>query len=469
MIWSLHQLMEKLGDTSSRDRDLQRVREETDALPADAKILAHRFTHEGARDGSLYGLGYLTKANIAVAGQPLDCCSGILEGYRSPFDATVTRRLSEAGLTCMGATNMDEFAMGGSGETSVIGAPEHPWLTGRVCGGSSSGAAAAVARGVVPFALGSDTGGSVRQPAAYCGLVGLKPTWGRVSRYGLVAHASSLDTIGVIATTARDAGLVLSLVEGPDGFDSTLSDWSWPARSSETEQVLVPQFAKGAVARQVAENLEDVVERLQSDGAEVARIELASLQDALGAYVVLAAAETASNLARYDGSIYGSRVEAGSYEDSVRATRSRGLGTEVKLRILLGAEVLRQGHTAQAIARSRAVVRRLQGEFEAAVPAGAVCLMPTVPDVAFELGARVEDALAMRAADRFTVFASLLGLPAVSVPSGEDADCAPFSVQCVAHRGRDDLTLGLAQRIEEVCEIRHLQSGWSAAEPGGRS
>jgi aspartyl-tRNA(Asn)/glutamyl-tRNA(Gln) amidotransferase subunit A len=440
------------------DRSLLHARERVAAIPDAARILAHRFEVAGAPDGPLQGTAYLTKANIAVRDKPLDCCSRILEGYRSPFDATVTRRLREAGATCLGATNMDEFAMGSSGETSILGAPEHPWLSGRVCGGSSSGAAAAVARGAVPFALGSDTGGSVRQPAAWCGVVGLKPTWGRVSRHGLVAHASSLDTIGILAGTVSDAREVLGLIEGVDGLDATLREWPEEDPAPLLRTVVLPRLAEGAVAPAVAASLEDVASRLEREGVKVSRVDLPSLDAALAAYVVIAAAETASNLARYDGSIYGRRVEAPTYEESVRATRSEGLGTEVKLRILLGTEVLRQGHTARAIARARAVVRRLADEFTQVVPADAVCLMPTVPRPAIGRGAHAGDPVAMRSLDRFTVPANLLGLPAVAVPSGEDDEGAPLSVQCMAHRGRDGLALAGAAAIEELLDIPGLRA-----------
>jgi aspartyl-tRNA(Asn)/glutamyl-tRNA(Gln) amidotransferase subunit A len=426
-----------------------------DALPQDSRIIAHRFEVEGDSAGEMYGTAYLTKANIAVEGQPLDCCSAILAGYRSPYEATVTRRLREAGVTCLGSTNMDEFAMGSSGETSVLGGPEHPWLRGRVCGGSSAGSAAAVARGVVPFALGSDTGGSVRQPAACCGLVGLKPTWGRVSRYGLVAHASSLDTIGVLARYVRDAERVLRVIEGVDRLDSTLRDW--PRPTTGLRRVAILDLPENGVSDPVQRDLARLVDQMIEAGLEVRRIRLASLDAALGAYVVLAASEAASNLARYDGSLYGARVEAESYEHAVRSTRDRGFGPEVKLRVLLGTEVLRQGHSANALGRARAVVRRLSEEFEAALAPDDVCLLPTMPDVAFGLGTRLDDPLAMRATDRFTVLASLLGLPAVAVPSGEDEDGAPTSVQCVARRGRDDLALALGAFVERSVGVDSLR------------
>lgn len=443
---------------AGEDRSLLRARERVASVPDAARILAHRFEAAGAADGPLRGAAYLTKANIAVRGEPLDCCSRVLAGYRSPFDATVTRRLREAGATCLGATNMDEFAMGSSGETSILGAPEHPWLSGRVCGGSSSGSAAAVARGVVPFALGSDTGGSVRQPASWCGVVGLKPTWGRVSRHGLVAHASSLDTIGILAGTVREAQQVLGLIEGVDGLDATLGEWPEEDPASLPRTVALPRLAEGALAPAVAASLDDVASRLEGEGWNVTRVQLPSLDAALAAYVVIAAAETASNLARFDGSIYGRRVEAETYGESVRATRSEGFGTEVKLRILLGTEVLRQGHTAKAIARARAVVQRLEREFREVVPADGVCLLPTVPRPAMVRGAHAEDPVAMRSLDRFTVPANLLGLPAVAVPSGEDDEGAPLSVQCMAHRGRDGLALGLAAAIEDLLDIPGLRS-----------
>jgi aspartyl-tRNA(Asn)/glutamyl-tRNA(Gln) amidotransferase subunit A len=448
---------------------LEDARARVDGLGPQDRTLRHRFDADGDVDREWWGVPFFTKANIAVLDQPLDCGSAILEGFRAPYEATVIARLRRAGASCLGATNMDEFAMGSSGETSIDGVVEHPFLAGRVCGGSSSGSAAAVARGLVPFALGSDTGGSVRQPAAYCGLVGLKPTWGRVSRHGLVAHASSLDTVGVIAANVEDAALVLDRIAGPDGLDSTTRN-DFPRcehRPVETVAVLGP--ATGTTSPAVLGNLGQVSDALRVAGIRVTEIRLPSLGSALAAYLVLAAAEAASNLARYDGSIYGARVEAVTYDESVRETRTRGFGGEVKLRILLGTEVLRQGHTADALGRARQVVTHLDREFASVFADHDALLMPTVPDVAFGLGERLADPLAMRQADRFTVGPSLVGLPAVAVPSGEDADGAPLSVQCVADRGRDDRALDLAALVEESMGSRRLRerSWWPRIREAG--
>ena len=462
----LHRLRSgQAGARSSLDEAWARI----DGLDPQDRTLRHRFDAIGDPGGEWSGVPYLTKANIAVLDQPLDCGSAILEGFRAPYEATVTARLRMAGASCLGATNMDEFAMGSSGETSIDGVVEHPFLAGRVCGGSSSGSAAAVARGLVPFALGSDTGGSVRQPAAYCGLVGLKPTWGRVSRYGLVAHASSLDTIGVIAASVEDAALVLERIAGPDGLDSTARTDVLPREHRSIETVGVLRPAAGTMSPAVIDNLGQVHDALRAAGIRVTEVCLPALDSTLSAYLVIAAAEAASNLARYDGSIYGARVEAANYEESVRETRTRGFGTEVKLRILLGTEVLRQGHVADALKRARQLVARFGRECASVFAEHDALLMPTVPDVAFGLGSRLTDPLAMREADRFTVGPSLLGLPAVAVPSGEDVDGAPLSVQCIAARGRDDRALALAALVEEVMESRRLreQSWWPRTREGG--
>jgi aspartyl-tRNA(Asn)/glutamyl-tRNA(Gln) amidotransferase subunit A len=456
-------LLHRLGSGQTDARtSLEEARARVDGLDSQDRTLRHRFDADGEPDREWWGVPFLTKANIAVLHQPLDCGSAILEGFRAPYEATVIARLRMAGASCLGATNMDEFAMGSSGETSINGTVEHPFLKGRVCGGSSSGSAAAVARGLVPFALGSDTGGSVRQPAAYCGLVGLKPTWGRVSRHGLVAHASSLDTIGVIAASVEDAALVLERIAGPDGLDSTVRTDIPPRGRRPIDTVGVLRTATETMSPEVMENLRQVNDALRASGIRVTEICLPALDSALAAYLVIAAAEAASNLARYDGSIYGARVEAVTYEESVRETRTRGFGPEVKLRILLGTEVLRQGHTANAPGRARQIVARLDRECAAVFADHDALLMPTVPDVAFGLGTRFADPLAMREVDRFTVGPSLLGLPAVAVPSGEDADGAPLSVQCIAARGQDDRALALAGLVEEAMGSRRLreQSWW---------
>lgn len=428
-----------------------------DRLGPRDRTVCHRYRARGDADRAWWGVAYLTKANLAVLGEPLDCGSAILSGFRAPYEATAIARLRAAGATCLGATNMDEFAMGSSGETSVHGPVEHPFLAGCVCGGSSSGSAAAVARRLVPFALGSDTGGSVRQPAAYCGLVGLKPTRGRVSRHGLVAHASSMDTVGVLATTARDARLVLEIIEGPDGLDSTLRSDLPGLRARPVRVVGAIRPEPAHADADVVANFDATVAALHADGVQVTEVELPSLDVALGAYMVLAAAESASNLARYDGSLYGAREEAPGFFDSVRRTRTRGFGSEVKLRILLGTEVLRKDHTDNALPRARQVVDRLGREVDEALRGRDALLLPTVPDVAFELGSRLGDPIAMRAADRYTVLASLLGLPAVAVPTGQDDRGAPLSVQCVAAAGEDGRALALASRIEDLAGVRVLQ------------
>jgi aspartyl-tRNA(Asn)/glutamyl-tRNA(Gln) amidotransferase subunit A len=282
-----------------------------------------------------------------------------------------------------------------------------------------------------------------------------------VSRHGLVAHASSLDTIGVIAGDVDDAAAVLRAIAGPDGLDSTVAEFAHPIEMRPAERVAILRLEPQAVSADVASNLDEVTDALRGAGVEVREARLPSLAPALAAYVVLAAAETASNLARYDGKLYGARVEGPSYEESVARTRAAGFGEEVKLRILLGTEVLRQGHTANALGRAKALVARLRTEFEELFAGTEAILMPTVPTTAFELGSRTSDPLSMRDADRFTVGPSLVGLPAVAVPSGEGQDRAPLSVQCVAARGREDLALGLASQVEQLSGVdRWREESW---------
>ncbi|MBW2264344.1 MAG: Asp-tRNA(Asn)/Glu-tRNA(Gln) amidotransferase subunit GatA, partial [Deltaproteobacteria bacterium] len=301
--------------------------------------------------GPLAGIPYVTKANIAVEGQPLTCASRILQSYRPPYDATVTARLRHAGAVLLGHTNMDEFAMGSSTENSATQPTRNPWDPTRTPGGSSGGSAAAVAAGVVPFALGSDTGGSIRQPAGFCGAVGLKPTYGRVSRFGLVAFASSLDQIGPITRSVRDAALVYRVLAGHDPRDSTSLDAPVedPLEGIESGpkglRLGVPRalLAEG-LDREVADNLEAVLARLEADGATLVDVEIPQPDVAVATYYVLATAEASSNLARYDGVRYGSRQASPSLEEMVRGTRTAGFGREVKLRILLGTYVLSAGY-----------------------------------------------------------------------------------------------------------------------------
>jgi len=405
--------------------------------------------------GPLSGFDAALKANIAAAGAPTHCGSLFLEDYRSPFDATVVRRLREAGVHFSAVTAMDEFGMGSSSEFSQIGRPVNPHDPRLSAGGSSGGSAAAVAAGHVYFALGSDTGGSVRQPAHCCGVVGLKPTWGRVSRHGLVAFASSLDTIGVLARCVADAWDVLRTMAGADPLDATSQDQ--PALESD---YLTEQSWRGVVCA-VPEDLEawDVDHavlahqkeneaHLRSLGATLQPVPLKRWGDGLAIYTVLNAAQAASNLQRFDGTLYGRRGAGSSHRESLVAGRTAGFGPEVQRRILLGCHVLSGGFRDRYYLRARAGRQALTENFRHLFGGADILAGPTAPTAAFPLGTRLRDPVAMRRSDIFTVPASLAGLPAVSLPTGTDPAGLPLSLQLVAPWWRERRLCALAASLE---------------------
>lgn len=380
-----------------------------------------------AGGGALAGTPVAVKDNLVTRSLPTTCGSRILEGYRSPFEATAVRRLREAGAVVVGKTNLDEFGMGSSGENSAYGPTLNPRDAGRVPGGSSSGSAAAVAAGYVTAALGSDTGGSVRQPASFCGVVGLKPTYGRVSRYGLVAFASSLDQVGTLGRRVADAAALLEVVAGHDPRDATSARYPVPGLAAAAGRpavggvVGVPREYLGTeIGAGVKERVEEALEAFRSQGFEVRRVSLPHTPFAVSAYHVLATAEASANLARYDGVRYGVRHEGdGTLDALYEETRSRGFGDEVKRRILLGTYVLSAGYRDRyhrRAAKARAAVMR---DFTRVFADGVdVLFTPTSPTPAFRLGERTADPVAMYASDAYTVPASLAGIPAMSVPIG---------------------------------------------------
>jgi aspartyl-tRNA(Asn)/glutamyl-tRNA(Gln) amidotransferase subunit A len=391
----------------------------------------------GETPGPLFGVPVALKSNLCHEGRVTDCGSRALAGYRAPYTATAVERLLAAGAVPLGTTSMDEFGMGSSGERSAYEVTRNPWDPTRSAGGSSSGSAAAVAAGLVPLALGSDTGGSVRQPAAFCGVLGLKPTYGRVSRHGLVAFASSLDQVGVLAREAGDLELALAVISGEDPRDAT----SLPLPPFEPEtpaeprrltglRVGVPRGALDApVEPAVRAACEARLARLEAMGAELREVELPHAGLAIPTYYVVATAEASSNLARYDGSLFGARSAGdGSLQGMFAATRAEFLGAEVKRRILLGTYVLSAGYKDAWYDQALRVRTLLRRDHEAAFEEVDLLAGPTSPTPAFALGQHEGDALAMYAADLCTVPASLCGLPAISVPAGFTHDARPLPV-----------------------------------------
>ena len=375
---------------------------------------------------SLAGIPFAHKDLFCTRGLRTTAGSRMLEGFVPPYDATVAARLAAAGATCIGKANMDEFAMGSSNENSFFGPVRNPWDPARVPGGSSGGSAALVAAGVVPFATGSDTGGSVRQPAAFCGITGLKPTYGRVSRYGMIAYASSLDQAGVLARSAEDCAHVLAAIAGADAHDATCAEVPVDdyvaalARGVSGRRIGVVRELFGAgVDDAVATRCREALAALERAGATLVDVSLPSLALAIPAYYVIAPAEASSNLARYDGVRYGHRsADPADLDDLYSRTRAAGFGHETRLRILSGTYVLSSGYYDAYYRRAQAVRRLIADEFRRAHADVDFLAGPTTPTPAFALGEKVDDPLAMYAADMNTVAVNLAGLPAISVPAG---------------------------------------------------
>jgi aspartyl-tRNA(Asn)/glutamyl-tRNA(Gln) amidotransferase subunit A len=409
-----------------------------DAARAAADAVAARVAR-GEDPGPLAGVPIALKDNLCTRGVPTTCSSRILEGWRPPYDATVVQRLHAAGAVFVGKTNLDEFAMGSSTENSAFGPTRNPHDLTRVPGGSSGGSAAAVAAGFAPLSLGSDTGGSIRQPAALCGVVGVKPTYGLVSRYGLIAFASSLDQIGPFATTVRDAARCLEIIAGHDPLDST----SIPEPSPSLVDVLdrgvhglriglVAELMGEGIAPDVLARVNEAARALEKAGAVVDIASVPAVTYGLSAYYLIAPAEASSNLARYDGVRYGARVEAASAAEMNEATRTAGFGPEVKRRIMLGTYALTAGYYDAYYGKAQRVRTLIIRDLAAAYERFDLLLSPTSPTTAFPLGAKVSDPLTMYLNDVCTIPSNLAGQPAMSVPFGVGDDGLPVGVQVLA-------------------------------------
>jgi len=408
----------------------------------------------GDDPGPLAGVPVALKDNLCTRGVPTTCSSRILDGWCPPYDATVVTRLAAAGAVVIGKTNMDEFAMGSSTETSASGPTRNPYDTSRVPGGSSGGSAAAVAAGFAPLALGSDTGGSIRQPAALCGVVGMKPTYGTVSRYGLVAFASSLDQIGPFAHTVADAALLFDVIGGHDPLDSTSLHRPTPRVLSVLDDGVdgmtvgvLTEFLDGA-APDVAARVHQAADALAAAGARIEEVSVPEVTLGLSAYYLIAPGEASSNLARYDGVRYGLRVDA---EDTVAmntATRTAGFGAEVKRRIMLGTYVLSAGYMDAYYNQALKVRTRIIQGFAAAYARCDVLLGPTAPTTAFALGAKVDDPLTMYLSDVCTIPSNLAGHPAISVPFGPGDDGLPVGVQLLGPALSEGTLFQVAAAVE---------------------
>ncbi len=426
---------------------LERARE-LDALPA-------------AERGALHGLPVALKDIISVAGSRCTCGSRILEDYVPVYNATVVDRLNDAGAVILGKTNMDEFAMGSSTENSAFHTTKNPWNLNCVPGGSSGGSAAAVAARLVPAALGTDTGGSIRQPASLCGVTGLKPTYGRVSRYGLVAFASSLDQIGPLTTSVEDAALLLEALAGDDSHDATCATRPTAPYSQELGgdvkplRLGVPNAATSeGVDPDVRAAFEAAVATFASLGIAIEEVTLPATEHAVACYYLLATAEASSNLARYDGVRYGLRV---SEDEPLRVmmgdTRARGFGAEVKRRILLGTFVLSSGYYDAYYQKAQRVRSLIGRDFEKAFERVDAVLLPTSPTPAFRIGEKVDDPLSMYLTDIFTITANLTGAPAISLPGGFASDGLPIGIQLVGKHFDESTLLRLGHAFQQATDF----------------
>ena len=401
--------------------------------------------------GVLAGVPLAVKDNICVQGMQASCGSHILGDYHPPYNATVIERLVNAGAVIIGKTNCDEFAMGSSNENSAFGPVRNPWDTTRVPGGSSGGSAAAVAAGIVPVALGSDTGGSVRQPASLCGVLGLKPTYGRNSRYGLVAFASSLDQIGIFANEVNDVARVLGVIAGRDPRDSTTADVPVPDYTAldgdlKGARIGLPAalFGKG-LDEEVGTKVKDVVDVYRELGAEIVAVELPNASYAIAVYYIIATAEASSNLARFDGVRYGFRAEeTPELRQMYRKTREEGFGPEVKRRIMLGTYVLSAGYYDAYYRKAQQVRTLIKNDFLKAFKNCDAIITPTAPTPAFALGEKVDDPLAMYLNDIYTVTANLAGIPGLSVPCGLSSERLPIGFQLLGPYWSEPALLKLA-------------------------
>ena len=416
---------------------------------------------DGNEDGPLAGTTVAVKDNISTEGVQTTCGSDMLAGYVPPYSATVVDRLTDAGATIVGKTNMDEFGMGTTTETSAFGPTRNPVDPDRVPGGSSGGSAAAVAAGEADVALGSDTGGSVRCPAAFCGVVGIKPTYGLVSRYGLVAYANSLEQIGPIAPTVTEAAAVLDVIAGPDPNDGTTrdpdavedvdvqTDYAAAADGDvEGMTVGIPTELFDGADERVIETVEAAIDDLVAAGATTTTISLPSVEHAVEAYYVIAMSEASSNLARFDGVRYGHRADTeGNWNESFAATREEGFGAEVKRRILLGTYALSAGYHDEYYAKAQDARAWVRQDFETAFETVDVIASPTMPVLPFELGESLEDPLQMYLADANTTPVNLANLPAISVPAGE-ADGLPVGLQLVGPAFEESTVIRAASAVE---------------------
>ncbi len=451
-----------LDRINDKEKDVQAF---VTILEEDAKNKAKEIQQKidnGEEKNSLAGIPIGIKDNICTEGIKTTCSSKMLENFISPYDATVMEKLKEQNIINLGKLNMDEFAMGGSTEHSYFKVTKNPWNLNKVPGGSSGGSAAAVAANLVPWALGSDTGGSIRQPASFCGVVGLKPTYGLVSRYGLVAFASSLDQIGPITKDVKDSAILLNIIAGKDPKDATSVDKEKKdyvkalKNNVKGLRIGVPkEFFKEGINEEVKQALEEAIEKYKELGAKVEEFSLDIAKYSLATYYIIACAEASSNLGRFDGIRYTYRTnEFKDLKDLYKKTRSEGFGKEVKRRIILGTYVLSSGYYDAYYKKAQKVRTLVMNEFNKAFEKYDVILTPTSPTVAFDIGSKTNNPLEMYLADICTVSVNIAGLPGISIPCKVDKEGMPIGMQLIGNKFSEETILNAAYTYEQSIKFR---------------
>ncbi len=474
---SVHELVEKLKNKAitieeitksyidrinEKEKDVQAFITITDKEALEKSKIISKEIEDGKIDNQLAGIPIGIKDNICTKGVKTTCASKMLENFVSPYDATVMQKLHDENIISLGKLNMDEFAMGGSTEYSYFKKTRNPWNLNKVPGGSSGGSAAAVAAGMVPWALGSDTGGSIREPASFCGIVGLKPTYGLVSRFGLVAFASSLDQIGTLTKDVKDSAILLSIIAGHDKKDTTSAniekkDYTKCLKNDvKGLRIGIPKeyFAKG-LNQEVRDSINDVIKKYEQLGATVEECSLNVADYALATYYIIACAEASSNLGRFDGIRYGYRTS--NYEnlkDLYKNSRSEGFGQEVKRRIILGTYVLSSGYYDAYYKKAQQVRTLVKNEFKRNFEKYDVLLTPTAPNVAFGIGEKSENPLEMYLADVCTVPVNIAGLPGISVPCGLNKEGMPIGFQLIGNHFAEETILNAAYTYEQNTDFR---------------
>ncbi len=465
----------KLGELSARElveQQLARINEVDSSLHSYLAVTADRalqdaFRIDEARSSGeelppLAGVPFAIKDNLCTKGIKTTCSSRMLENFVPPYESTVTERLWNSGAVLLGKTNLDEFAMGSSTETSAFGSTFNPWDITRVPGGSSGGSAAALVSGQCMAALGSDTGGSIRQPASFCGVVGLKPTYGRVSRWGLVAFASSLDQVGPFAHSVADAAEILQVIAGSDPRDSTCLKAPVPNYTSALAEPLTGLrvglikecFDQDGLAPSVKESVLEAAELIQSLGADLVEVSCPRFTDGIATYYVIAPSEASANLARYDGVKYGFRSkDVENLLSMTASTRAEGFGSEVQRRILIGTYALSAGYVDAFYKKAQQVRTLICRDFEAAFNQVDVLLTPTSPTTAFKSGAHADDPLSMYLSDLLTIPANLAGLPAISLPCGFDVDGLPIGIQLIANVLEESKLFQVGHQYESIAQV----------------